>query len=120
MTYSCGTQNTFAIYEADNNHKVYPGAIFKCIESSSFLAKKCLSRDCCPFSIDIEHDDEFVSGLQENNMFLRLKKPCEPTFLCCARPVIEVFISENGVEGYFGKVNSKWNLIDISFNVYDK
>ncbi len=116
----CETENRYSIYEADENYRAYPGAIFLCKERSSFFVRNCLSGDCRPFSMDIEHDDDFVSDIEENNLFLRLNRPCKPTFLCFARPVIEVFLSENGVEGYFGKVTSEWNCIDISFDVYDK
>ena len=116
----CETENRYKIYEADDNQKVTRGAIFRCKERSSFCARNPLSGDCRPFSMDIEHNDKFVSDLQEKNMFLRLNRPCKPTFLCFARPSIEVFLSENGVEGYFGKITSKWNCINIVFDVYDK
>ena len=70
--------------------------------------------------MDIEHDDEFVSDVSEDNLFLRLNRPCKTTVLCLARPVIEVFLSERGVEAYFGKVISVWTCIDMNFEVYDK
>lgn len=84
------------MYEADENYKAYPGAIFRCKERSSFCVRNCLSGDCRPFGMDVEHDDEFVSDIEDDSLFLRLTRPFTPTFLCFARPTIEVYLNENG------------------------
>ena len=59
MLTGCEFNNTFHVYATDQDgDKKKKLLLFKCKEKSGFYEKQCLTADCRPFVIKVNHDNK--------------------------------------------------------------
>ena len=64
--------------------------LWKAVEKSNWCSRNCCTNQCRSLKIKIQN----ITRFDENPICLILEKPCTCTFLCCNRPVINVYYNE--------------------------
>ena len=94
----CETPNVYKVYEADSNgSKISSKILFKCKEKSNCCTRNFLPGSARPFTMLVKNkeDNDTGSGRHaEDSSFLFLNKDFKCTFLCMARPKLDVMLIE--------------------------
>lgn len=109
----CETENKYLVFERNPHGRKMGKPILKCKEYSHCCARTCLPGDCRPFKMRV------FNLWNHDNMCLELVRPCQCTFLCCNRPHMQVYYTEDGGREYLGKVVDNWDCCHYSFDVKD-
>lgn len=107
----CDRQNKYKVYQADNSGNKIGNSILYCKETSGCCDRMCVSSECRAISMDIRREDT-------EEVVLRLVRECQCTFMCCNRPEMKVYLTENNQNAYIGKVVDPFDCCNHSFRVY--
>lgn len=108
----CDRQNKYKVYQSDNSGQRNGKEILYCKETSNCCDRLCVSSECRAIDMDIRREDT-------EEVVLRLRRECQCTCLCCNRPELKVFLTENGQNIYLGKIVDPYDCCNYSFKVYD-
>ena len=101
----CDFENQYEMKNINkNNGKPKGMALFKAKEESG-----CCSRNCCrgksrPLKIMVEHVS--AGSNKDGEQFLELDKPCVCFLegMCCNRPWVDVYLTEDRKKDHLGKI----------------
>mmetsp|Transcript_15944 Transcript_15944/g.13502 ORF Transcript_15944/g.13502 Transcript_15944/m.13502 type:complete len:372 (+) Transcript_15944:198-1313(+) len=123
----CEQPNQYSIYRLNKNQEKKGKRLFKCKENSGCCARLCLSGECRPFQVTIDHctleggNDEY-----DDTPFLAVDRECKCTFYCFGRPEMKVYDSRGkskeeaiDMKNYIGKILDPFNCCNLVVNVYD-
>ena len=114
----CETENKYIVYAADDSGEKLKQTLFKAKEKSSCLARICLSGDCRPFKVKVEHKaDGGAYNTNDEQDFLKFVRKFKCTCCCFQRPSLEVYYVEKGQDKYLGRVQDPCTC-NMFFNVY--
>lgn len=108
------------IYHVFGNSPLGFRYLFKCMEKSSFCARKFCHSNQRPLDLDIIHCnsyDQLGMGMGYITPFATMKKPFMCTFYCLCRPEINVVLNSTGQA--IGKVKHICTVCDPTFDVYN-
>lgn len=114
----CDTKNKYYVYEQTRDGGSKKKRLFKAKEESGWCVRNCMSADCKPFDMKIKKcaiDPDY----DNDETVILLERDCKCTFLCCNRPELKVYLTENGQKVYLGKIVDSWDCINYSYTVYD-
>eukprot|EP00744_Colponema_vietnamica_P004827 GILI01007151.1.p1 GENE.GILI01007151.1~~GILI01007151.1.p1 ORF type:complete len:331 (+),score=97.10 GILI01007151.1:76-993(+) len=101
--------------ETENKYKIEMENgtdLFKAVEKSDFCSRNCLPGSARPFEMKISLDST-------KQPFLRLHRPFTCTFLCLARPYLDVF-EQDQAGSRIGRVVQPFTCCNHEFNVFDQ
>lgn len=101
----CDFENKYEMFNINKNNGKKKGmCLFKATEESG-----CCSRNCCkgaakPLKIKIEHVS--AGSNKDGELFLELDKPCVCFLpgMCCNRPMVNVYLTEDRKKDHIGKI----------------
>ncbi|CAD8162825.1 unnamed protein product [Paramecium pentaurelia] len=96
----CEKKNVYYVYQSDTMGNKpdfkHQAPIFKCKEESSCWQRNFLPGACRAFDLKVKQYDQ----KQDTNTVFRLSREFKCTFLCLARPIMEVQLQNGGKIGY--------------------
>jgi hypothetical protein len=116
----CETQNKYEIFAADSDGDKKGKALFKAKEKSGWCERNCLAADCRPFKMKIA-DEQFEQDNESEQVFLRLDRDCQCSFMCWNRPEVKVYSNVGGVDNkLLGSVVNPFMCCDKGVTIYDE
>merc|ERR1712159_578268 len=123
----CEQPNEYNVFRLNVNGKPKGKKIFKAEEESGCCARLCLSGECRPFQVTINH--KTVDGgpdAYDDTPFLQMDRECKCTCYCLGRPELKVYNSigkskEDAMEGkhFLGKIVDPFNCRNLVVKIYD-
>ena len=113
----CEFENRYIVYLADQTGEKLKQTLFKAREKSNCCARICLSGDCRPFTVDVEHKAEGSYSTNDGTNFLHFVRKFKCTCCCLARPSMHVYYTEGNQSTYLGRIFDPCT-INLYFHVY--
>jgi len=116
----CERQNSYFIHNLDQTGEKTGVEILRAKEESNWCARQVLAGNCRPFKMVVQLRD--TDPKIHNAPFLELERPCTCTFLCFARPVINIYHVEGGKREHIGKIIRPFKFCNCDYNldIYNK
>ena len=109
MLLGCDRRKMYTVYELDpdcTNPRNIP--ILECKEITEFCQRKCAPPLCRAIELAFRKISNDPAEETEEVSF-KLVKECQCTFLCCNRPALKMYVTENQQDTYFGRSVYKWD-----------
>lgn len=115
----CDFENTYEMFNTNENLKKKGSCLFKAREESSFCSRNCCRGPVRPMKVFIEHSS--VGSNKDGDPFLELDKPCVCWMpgLCCNRPTVDVYNIENRARDLLGRIKLPCQMCATELEIVD-